>query len=71
MNVHLISIEVSIEGSADTFVESECFSFCHFDFESHHADPVQTGLPVEDDNVPISEVPFNDISHSELDFSPR
>jgi hypothetical protein len=70
MDVHFVAVEVCVERSADALVEAQSPSLADLDFEAHHADSVQTGLPVEDDDVPVPEMPLNSVPHPELDLPP-
>jgi len=64
MNIHLITIKVSVKRSAYTFIESKSFSFRNLNFKSHHADSMQTRLSIEYDDISISEMSFDYIANS-------
>ena len=69
VDIHLVSIEISIERSTNTLIESESPSWRNFNFETHHTDSVQTGLPVKYNNISIPQMSLHHISHPQLNFT--
>lgn len=69
VDVHLVTVEVSIKGSADTFIETQCLSSRYLDLEAHHADTMQTGLSVENNDISVPQMPLHYVAHSQLDLS--
>ena len=66
VQVHLVAVKVGVVGRAHTLVEAEGAAFQDFCSVGHNRDPVQAGLPVEKDNIPIYHVPIDKVSWSQL-----
>ena len=62
MNVHLISIEISVVWGANAFIESESSVRHYLCSMSHDGDSMQTGLSIKKNHITIFEVPLHDIS---------
>jgi len=60
VQVHLIAVEVSIVRCSTTQVQPERRPVKDFDLVSHDAHLVQRRLTVEQDDVVVTEVPFDD-----------
>ena len=58
MQVHLVSIKVSIIRITHTLVKPEGSVRLHHRIVSHHADFMKTGLSVEQHHVPVLQVPL-------------
>ena len=56
MQVHLVAVEVGVEGRADALVEAECAMRFDHGVEGHDAQLVETWLPIEQDNVVVDQV---------------
>lgn len=66
--IHLISVKISVKWSANTLIKPECFSRPNFSKETHHTYPVERGLSIENYNIVVPEVSFDDIPILELNF---
>ena len=56
MEVHFITIKVSVVGGGHTEVETERGPGEDFDTMTHHGHLVKSGLTVEDDNIIVDKV---------------
>ncbi len=61
MQVHLIAVEVGVVRRTDAQVEPEGASVHDPDAVPHHGHPVQRRLPVEQDHVPVDQLPLDDV----------
>lgn len=61
MNIHLVAVEVCVERGTHTFVETQCLPLRHLYLEAHHADAMQAWLSIEDDDIPVPQMPLHDI----------
>ena len=69
MDVHLITVKISVERCTDAFIKSKSSSRSYFYLESHHTNSVKTRLSVKDNDISVSQVSLDHISHSQLNFS--
>lgn len=69
VDIHLVTIEISVEGSTHALVESQGLAFGDLDSETHHTDSMQTRLPVEDHDISVSQMPLHYVSHPKLDLA--
>ncbi len=56
MEIHLISVKVSVVGCGHTEVESEGGPREDLDTMTHHGHLVESGLTIEDDDVIVDQV---------------
>ena len=63
MDVHLITIKVSIKGRATAFIEPQGIPFLNICFKSHDTNSMQTWLSIEEDDVSILEVPLHNVTY--------
>ena len=66
MDVHLVSIEVSVVGRANALIESQSIPRLHFDLVGHHGHPMQGRLTVENHYIFVLNVSEDDISILEV-----
>ena len=65
VEVHLVAVEVCVVWRADGRVEPEGPVGQDAHRVRHHRHPVERGLPVEEDDVPVHEVPLDDVARRE------
>ncbi len=66
MQVHLVAIEVGVEGRAHTLVEAEGAVRLDDGVEGHDAQLVQAGLAIEEDDVVVDEVALDHVAALQL-----
>jgi len=59
VQVHLVAVEVGVEGRTDAFVKTKCAVWLDNGVKCHDTELVQAGLAVEEDYVIVDEVTFN------------
>jgi len=62
VQVHLVAVEVRVVRRTDGEVETERLVGHDADLVGHHRHPVQRGLPVEQHDVAVDELPFDRVS---------
>jgi len=65
VHVHFISIEIRIVRRTNTRVEAKRFPLHNFNAVRHDGNFVQRGLSIEEDNVAILHVPFDDVADAQ------
>lgn len=59
VHVHLIAVEIGIVGRTHRQIQSEGIVGEYSNSMTHHAHPVECGLPVENDIISILETPLD------------
>ena len=62
MQVHFVAIEIGVEWRTAALVEPESAMRLDHCIEGHDAQFVQTGLPIEEDDIVVNQVSLNDVT---------
>lgn len=62
MDIHLISIEISIEGCTCTLIEPKGIPFVYTSPKCHNRYPMEGRLSIEQHNITILDMPLNCIT---------
>jgi hypothetical protein len=66
VNVHLVTIEISIVWSTDALIEAQCFVWHNTRSVSHDGDSMETRLSIEQHCVTIVDVSLNSVTKLEF-----